>query len=286
MSATIIDGRAVANKVHEEVRYEVERLNSFGIEPFLAVILVGENPASKVYVRNKEKACGKVGIKTKTFKLPSDTTYEQLKNLILELNNDEKVHGILVQLPLPSHLPEKEILELVDPQKDVDGFHPYNLGRLLSGHPTVKPCTPLGIMRLLDEYDVDLKGKEAVIVGRSVIVGKPMWLLLLERHATVTTCHSRTADLSFHTRRADVLVVAAGRAKLIKGDMVKPGAVVIDVGINRTEEGKLVGDVDFDEVKEVASMITPVPGGVGPMTVAMLLYNTVEAAKRKAGILT
>ncbi len=284
MKAQIIDGKAVSKKVHEEVKAEVEALKKYGIEPFLAVVLVGDNPASKVYVRNKEKACAKVGIKTYTHRLPADASYDEVANLIKQLNEDRKVNGILVQLPLPDHLDEKSLLELVDPSKDVDGFHPYNLGRLLSGSPIVKPCTPLGIMRLLDEYGVELKGKEAVVVGRSVIVGKPMWLLLLERHATVTTCHSKTRDLAFHTKRADVLVVAAGRPRMITADMVKPGAVVIDVGINRLEDGSLVGDVDFESVSEVASMITPVPGGVGPMTVAMLLYNTVQAAKRQNNI--
>jgi len=280
MSAKIIDGKAIAKKVRAEVREEAEKLKAQGIEPYLAVILVGDDPASQVYVRNKEKAAEKVGILTTTHRLPADVPEGEVRDLIHRLNEDPRVHGILIQLPLPKHLPERELLELVDPRKDADGFHPYNLGRLLMGAPTQLPCTPNGIIRLLDEEGIEIKGKDAVVVGRSVIVGKPVGLLLLSRHATVTTCHTHTRDLAEHTRRADILVVAAGRPKVVGADMVKEGAVVIDVGVNRLEDGSLCGDVDFEAVKEKASYITPVPGGVGPMTVAMLLKNTVEIAKK------
>lgn len=282
MSAKIIDGKAIAKKVRAEVKEEVEKLKKEGIEPFLAVILIGDDPASQVYVRNKEKAAEKVGIKSVTHRLPADIEEKEVRKLIENLNNDPKVHGILIQLPLPKHLPERELLELVDPRKDADGFHPYNMGRLLIGAPTQLPCTPNGIIRLLDEEGIEIKGKDAVVVGRSVIVGKPLGLLLLSRHATVTTCHTKTADLAAHTRRADILIVAAGRPRVVTADMVKEGAVVIDVGVNRLEDGSLCGDVDFEAVKEKASYITPVPGGVGPMTVAMLLKNTVEIAKNLA----
>ncbi len=282
MSAKIIDGKAIAKKVREEVKEEVEKLKKEGIEPFLAVILIGDDPASQVYVRNKEKAAAKVGIKSVTHRLPADIPEEEVRELIQKLNEDPQVHGILIQLPLPKHLPERELLELVDPRKDADGFHPYNMGRLLIGAPTQLPCTPHGIIRLLDEEGIEIKGKDAVVVGRSVIVGKPLGLLLLSRHATVTYCHTKTRDLAEHTRRADILVVAAGRPRIISADMVKDGAVVIDVGVNRLEDGSLCGDVDFESVKEKASYITPVPGGVGPMTVAMLLKNTVEIAKNLA----
>jgi methylenetetrahydrofolate dehydrogenase (NADP+)/methenyltetrahydrofolate cyclohydrolase len=280
MTAKILDGKALAREMRERLKEEINLLKERGITPRLSVILVGENPASKIYVRNKEKAALKVGILSETHRLPEDTDKETLLRLIKSLNRDPSVHAILVQLPLPDHLPEKEIIESVDPKKDADGFHPYNLGRLLAGEPIVKPCTPYGIMMLIEKAGIDLKGKEAVVVGRSTIVGKPMFHLLLSEHATVTVCHSRTRDLSFHTKKADILVVAAGKAHLVKGDMVKEGACVIDVGINRLEDGSLVGDVDFDEVKEIAGWITPVPGGVGPMTVTMLLYNTVELTKR------
>lgn len=281
MSAKIIDGKALAAKVREEVAAEVEALRGRGVVPTLRVILVGENPASQVYVRNKEKAARRVGIDAQTLRLPESVSQEELLALIRQLNEDPEVHGILVQLPLPGHISQEAVTLAIAPEKDVDGFHPYNLGRLLMGSPTFVPCTPAGILRLLDETGVELKGKEAVVVGRSVIVGKPTALLLLSRHATVTLAHSRTRDLAEVTRRADVLVVAVGRARLIRPEMVKPGAVVIDVGINRTEGGTLVGDVDFERVREVASAITPVPGGVGPMTVAMLLKNTTLAARRQ-----
>ncbi len=282
MPANLLDGKAVAKKVREEVMEEVEKLKSRGIVPSLHVLLIGENPASQIYVRNKEKAAKRVGIESVTYRLPKDISKEEVLSLVEKLNRDSKVHGILIQLPLPDHLPTNQILEAVDPKKDADGFHPFNLGLLLSGNATVLPCTPKGIMRLIDETGIDPKGKEAVVIGRSVIVGKPTALLLLQRHATVTICHSQTTDLSFHTRRADILVVAAGKPHLVKGDMIKEGAVVIDVGINRQPDGSLTGDVVFEEAMERASWVTPVPGGVGPMTVAMLLKNTVTLAKRFA----
>jgi len=286
MVAKILDGKALAKEMRENLKEEIDLLKNKGIIPRLSVILVGENPASKIYVRNKEKAAEKVGILSETHRLPEETKREELLNLIKRLNNDPSVHAILVQLPLPDHLPEQEIIESVNPEKDADGFHPYNLGRLLAGEPFVKPCTPYGIMKLIEHAGIDPKGKEAVVIGRSTIVGKPMFHLLLEKHATVTVCHSRTRDLSYHTKRADILVVAAGRAHLVKGDMIKEGACVIDVGINRLSDGSLVGDVEFEKAKEVAGWITPVPGGVGPMTVTMLLYNTVELTKRLEGIVT
>ncbi len=279
MGALVFSGKELAARVRQEVKEEVEALKARGIQPYLAVILVGDDPASQVYVRNKERSAKKVGIESHTYRLPAETSQQELLALLQKLNTDPKVHGILVQLPLPDHINERDIILSINPIKDVDGFHPENLGRLVAGYPRYLPCTPRGVMRILYEAGVDLKGKEAVVVGRSVIVGKPMGLMLLAEHATVTTVHSRTRDLAFHTRRADVLVVAAGRAGLIKGDMVKEGAVVIDVGVNRMPDGSLKGDVEFDEVVEKASVITPVPGGVGPMTVAMLMKNTVEAAK-------
>ena len=282
--AQIIDGKAISNKVKEELKLEVEKLKEKGIVPKLSVVLVGDDPASKVYVRNKEKSAAKVGIDSETIKLPAETTEEELVDLVKKLNNDPEVNGILVQLPLPDHISKDRIIETISPEKDADGFHPYNLGRLLAGIPSVIPCTPNGIMRMLDEIGFELKGKNAVVIGRSVIVGKPVAQLLLSRHATVTTCHSRTKNLEFYTKNADVLVVAVGKPEIVNGDMIKEGAVVIDVGINRMEDGKLVGDVHFESASRVASWITPVPGGVGPMTVAMLLYNTVYLTKKQHGI--
>ena len=284
MSARIIDGKEISKKVKEEVRLEVEKLKSRGITPKLTVVLVGDNPASQVYVRNKEKSARMVGIESDTIRLPAETNEEELVDLVKKLNDDETVNGILVQLPLPDHISKDRIIETISPMKDADGFHPYNLGRLMAGLETVVPCTPNGIMRMLDEIGFELKGKNAVVIGRSVIVGKPVAQLLLSRHATVTTCHSRTKNLEFYTKNADVLVVAVGRPEMIRGEQIKEGAVVIDVGINRKEDGKLVGDVHFESASEVASWITPVPGGVGPMTVAMLLYNTVYLTKKQHGI--
>jgi len=277
MSARIIDGKKIAAEVREEVRLRVLQLKeATGRVPGLAAVLVGDNPASAYYVRSKTKACQEAGIFSRQLTPPGDIPQADLLAIIRELNDDPVIHGILIQLPLPAHLDERTVLEAVDPGKDVDGFTFANIGRLVENQPRFVPCTPAGIMELLDREGVEVKGKHAVVVGRSEIVGKPVAFLLLHRHATVSICHSRTADLGAETRRADILVAAVGRPRLITGAMVKPGAVVIDVGINRIE-GKLVGDVDFDSAVPVASAITPVPGGVGPMTVAMLLKNTLQA---------
>jgi len=279
----LIDGKLVSESVRDEISQHVEKLGKgTGIIPGLAAVLVGDNPASEIYVRNKRKACEKVGIYSEEHKLASKTTEEELLKLVEQLNNNPKIHGILVQLPLPDHINESTILRTVSPLKDVDGFHPYNVGLLVEGNPRFVSCTPGGIMKMLDYYNIEIQGKQAVIVGRSNIVGKPVSMLLLHRHATVTICHSRTKPLSEVTKRADILVAAIGRADFITGDMVKQGAVVIDVGINRMDDGKLTGDVDFEAVREKASYITPVPGGVGPMTIAMLLYNTYLSAKNSA----
>jgi len=281
----LIDGKKVSEDTRAEIAKGVEELkSSSGITPGLAAVLVGDDPASEIYVRNKRKACEKVGIYSEEHKLPAETTEEQLLELVNKLNNDDKIHGILVQLPLPDHINETNILRNVTPLKDVDGFHPENVGRLVEGNPRFISCTPYGIIKMLDYYNIEIKGAEAVVVGRSNIVGKPIGMLLLHRHATVTTCHSRTKDLGEVTRRADILVAAIGRANFITADMVKDGAVVIDVGINRNEEGKLTGDVDFASLSDKVSYITPVPGGVGPMTITMLLWNTLESAKLSAGL--
>lgn len=278
--ATVINGKALAQRVKDEIKIEVEVLKEKrGVTPGLAVILVGDHPSSLVYVRAKGKACNEVGIASFQHNLHKETRQEELLWLITQLNKDPNIHGILVQLPLPSHLNEALVLEAIRPDKDVDGFHPINVGRLILGKPLFQPCTPLGIMRLLHYTGIDVTGKEAVVVGRSKIVGRPVALMLLQRNVTVTICHSKTVDLPSVTRRADILVVAVGRPKMIRGDWVKEGSVVIDVGVNRLDDGTLVGDVDFDEVSKRASFITPVPGGVGPMTIAMLLHNTVEAVK-------
>ena len=284
MPAQVIDGRTMALRIRQEVKEEVHRLHqAHHIIPSLAVILVGDDPASTIYVRNKVKVCGEVGIKSDQHLLPKESSPEQVLSLIDTLNRDDSVHGILVQLPLPPHIDERKVLEAVDPKKDVDGFHPSNLGGLLIGNPLFTASTPLGILELLDQAQVPIEGSHAVVVGWSVIVGKPTAFLLLQRHATVTICHVKTVDLARHTRQADILVVAAGKPALIKGEMVKEGVVVIDVGVNRVE-GRLVGDVDFDSVKEKASLITPVPGGVGPLTIAMLLRNTLLAYKTALGL--
>ena len=280
MSAVKIDGKAMALAIREETAAKVAGLKARGVTPGLAVILVGEDPASEIYVRNKGIACEKAGMHSETIRLPQETTQRQLEAEIDRLNRDPAIDGILVQLPLPRHLDERAALSAILPEKDVDGFHPVNAGRLLAGEPTVVPCTPKGAMRLIRSTGVETDGKEAVVVGRSNIVGKPMALLLLQAGCTVTVCHSRTRDLGAVTRRADILVSAVGKAGVIRGDMVKPGAVVIDVGINRVE-GKVTGDAAFDEVSEVAGWLTPVPGGVGPMTIAMLLENTLEAAEKR-----
>jgi len=278
----IIDGNKIAQEVRHSVRKEaLDFKEKTGIVPGLAVILVGEDPASQVYVGRKAKACAEVGFLSREYKLSADTSEAKLLNIISELNADQVIHGILVQLPLPKHIHTDKIIAAIDPQKDVDGFHPYNVGGLVSGNPLFVPCTPRGIMELIARTGIDLKGKEAVVVGRSNIVGKPIALLLLAQHATVTICHSRTKDLPAVTRRADVLIAAVGKPHMIKANMVKEGAVVIDVGVNRLENGKLAGDVAFDEVAAKASFITPVPGGVGPMTIAMLMKNTLDAAIRR-----
>jgi len=279
MTAKIIDGKGIAQEIRAELARKVAELTAQGKTPGLHVILVGDNPASKVYVRNKQRACEEVGISSTVHRLAEETTQVELLGLIEDLNNDEKVHGILVQLPLPGHLDEEAVINAISPEKDVDGFHPLNVGKMYIGTGGVVPCTPAGVLELVKCTGVPIAGKHVVVIGRSNIVGKPAAFLFLKENATVTICHSRTADVAAEARRADILIAAVGRPQLVKKDWVKPGAVVIDVGINRVD-GKLVGDVDFEEVKEVAGAITPVPGGVGPMTIAMLLKATVEAAAR------
>lgn len=291
MAAEIIDGKETARKIRAELKERVAELRAAGVVPGLGVVLVGDDPASASYVRAKERACEEVGIYSDDNRLPADISRSELRDVIERLNTDPRVHGILVQLPLPSHLDEQEVIETISPDKDVDGFHPMNVGRMMIGQDAFLPCTPHGIIQLLDRHGVTIEGAHVVIVGRSNIVGKPLANLLLRKgkygNATVTVCHSRTRDLPALTRQADILVAAVGRPRMITADMVRPGAVVIDVGVNRVEDAaakrgyRLVGDVDFDAVKEVAALITPVPGGVGPMTIAMLLYNTVEAAARR-----
>ena len=276
----ILDGKKVASEARERIAVIVKEIKKSGkVPPGLAVVLVGDNPASKVYVGQKEKACKEVGFESFLYRLPEETTQQELLELVAKLNEDPKVHGILVQLPLPKHLNETEVIEAIRPEKDVDGFHPMNLGKLVAGLPCTVPCTPKGIMYLLEYYGIEIEGKNAVVVGRSNIVGKPVAHLLLQKNATVTICHSRTKNLEAITQEADILVVAAGKPHFITQHMVKKGAVVVDVGINRLESG-LVGDVDFDGVRMKASWITPVPGGVGPMTIAMLLQNTLEMYER------
>ena len=278
--ANIIDGKAISAQIREEIAQKVRIYNEkTGKLPGLAVVIVGENPASQVYVRNKKKACEQVGFNSWVYEMPESTTQDELNHLIDQLNDDGEVHGILVQLPLPKHLDEEEIILRIKPEKDVDAFHPYNVGRITIGNPQFLPCTPAGIMELLKRSNIEISGKECVVVGRSNIVGKPMALLLLAENGTVTVCHSKTNNLAEICRRADILVVAIGKAGFVTADMVKEGAVVIDVGMNRNAEGKLTGDVDFASVSEVASYITPVPGGVGPMTITMLLQNTLRATE-------
>lgn len=278
--ANIINGKEVSAATRAAIKQQTEKLTAeFGRAPGLAVIIVGENAASKIYVRNKHKACLDVGIRSFEITLPAETTEEELIARINELNASDEVDGILVQLPLPLHIDEDHIINTIRPDKDVDAFHPINVGKILTGKYEFLPCTPAGIMTLIDYYGIDVEGKQCVVVGRSNIVGKPMGLLLLERNGTVTICHSRTHDLASVTRSADILVVAVGRPNFISGDMIKEGAVVIDVGINRLPDGRLVGDVDFESASSVASMITPVPGGVGPMTITTLLKNTLTAAQ-------
>ena len=281
MTARIIDGKSIAKELRESLAPRVAALKEQGITPGLTVIVVGDDPASAIYVRNKERACVKLGMNSQVLRFLAETTQEEILNTVRLLNQDDSVHGILVQLPLPRHIDEQAVLRAIDPDKDVDGFHAMNAGRLMNGEPGFVACTPKGVMRLLEVSGVELDGKNAVVVGRSNIVGKPMALLLLQKNCTVTIAHSHTKDLAAVTRSADILVVAVGRAGFITGDMIKPGAAVMDVGINRVD-GKVVGDVDFESAKEVASCITPVPGGVGAMTIAMLMENTVEAAENYA----
>ncbi|WP_024864651.1 bifunctional methylenetetrahydrofolate dehydrogenase/methenyltetrahydrofolate cyclohydrolase FolD [Butyrivibrio sp. FCS014] len=279
---TLIDGKAISAQIKDELKVKTGELKDKGIEVTLAVILVGEDPASQVYVRNKKRACEYIGYRSLSYELPADTTQEKLLELVEELNGRDDVDGILVQMPLPKHIDEKAVIEAISPDKDVDGFHPVNVGRLCIGEEGFVSCTPAGVIQLIKRGcpDFDITGKECVIVGRSNIVGKPMALLMLRENATVTVAHSRTADLKAVCKRADIIIAAVGKAGMITKDYVKEGAVVIDVGINRTEDGKLCGDVKFDEVSEIAAAITPVPGGVGPMTIAMLMNNCYEAAIR------
>jgi methylenetetrahydrofolate dehydrogenase (NADP+)/methenyltetrahydrofolate cyclohydrolase len=282
MDTNILDGKTLGRELQAGLQEEVKQLRGRGIEPALTVILVGADPASQVYVRNKVQACERTGIRSQLIQYPGDVAPAVVLDKIAELNADPGIDGILVQLPLPPQFDEKAVLSAISAEKDVDGFHAENVGALSQGSPRFIPCTPYGVMKMLEKGKVELKGKEAVIIGRSNIVGKPMAALLLAKGATVTICHSQTVDLAFHTRRADVLVAAVGRPLMIGADMIKPGAVVIDVGINRLDSGRLCGDVDFASVQPLASLITPVPGGVGPMTITMLLTNTVEAAARRA----
>jgi len=284
VAARLIDGKALAQTIRDRIASETKDLQAkTGVRPGLATILVGEDPASALYVRSKQKACEAAGIYIEDFKLPATTSQAELLALVEKMNADPKIHGILVQLPLPKQIDTKVILNAVDPMKDADGFHPYNLGRLVEGSPVFEACTPKGIIAMIDSTGVAIEGKRAVVVGRSNIVGKPVALMLLHRHATVTVCHSKTKDLPAVCREADILVVAIGKAKFVTADMVKEGAVVIDVGTNRLADGKFVGDVDFEPVSQRAGWISPVPGGVGPMTITMLLANTLESAKRTAG---
>lgn len=276
--AQILKGKEVSARIKTELKTEVEKLKEQGILPGLAVIIVGEDPASQVYVRNKERACEECGIYSEKYALPVTTSQEELLELINTLNNKSSISGILVQLPVPEHIDEETIINAIDPKKDVDAFHPVNVGKIMVGNYDFVPCTPAGVMELIKESGIEVKGKECVVVGRSNIVGKPQAMLLLHQNGTVTVCHSKTKNLAEKTRQADILVAAVGIPNFIKGDMIKDGAVVIDVGINRMENGKLCGDVEFDSAEKVAGAITPVPGGVGPMTIAMLMKNTVKAA--------
>ncbi|MEX2415971.1 MAG: bifunctional methylenetetrahydrofolate dehydrogenase/methenyltetrahydrofolate cyclohydrolase FolD [Paenibacillaceae bacterium] len=284
MTAQIINGKEIAAEIKLKLEQEVKALTDRGITPGLTVVVVGEDPASQVYVRNKGKECEKLGMRSEIIRLPETTSQAELLAILDGLNNNGEVHGILVQLPLPKHIQEEAILLAIEPTKDVDGFHPVNVGNMVIGGDSYLPCTPAGVIELIRRTGLDMAGKHAVIIGRSNIVGKPVSMLLLREHATVTICHSRTKNIEEITRQADILIAAVGRAKLVNRNWVKPGAVVIDVGVNRLEDGKLAGDVDFEDVKEVAGYITPVPGGVGPMTITMLLQNTLQAAKRSADL--
>ena len=279
MNAQIINGKELAAKIRANLKIDVDELKKKGIQPKLAVIMVGNDKASAVYVKNKSRACEEIGIEYEEYLLKKETTMEELLNLIEKLNNDKKINGILLQSPIPNHLDINEAFKKINPQKDVDGFNPINVGKLSLGQDTFVACTPYGVIRMLDSYNINIEGKNAVIIGRSNIVGKPLIQCMLSKNATVTICHSKTQNIKEITKKADIIVAALGKEKFVTKDMVKEGAVVIDVGINRTEEGKLVGDVDFENVKEKASYITPVPGGVGPMTIAMLMENVVKASK-------
>jgi methylenetetrahydrofolate dehydrogenase (NADP+)/methenyltetrahydrofolate cyclohydrolase len=278
MGAKILSGTELSKKIRQQLKGRVEELNREGIYPGLAVILVGNDPASQIYVKRKQKACEELGIRSYPYTLDENTSEEDLLSLISDLNKDTKVSGILVQLPLPAHINEAKIIPAINPDKDVDAFHPINTGRIMNGNPVFLPCTPAGIMELIKESGMQVEGKRCVVIGRSNIVGKPMAMLLMAANGTVTVCHSRTRDLEEECRRADILVAAIGRPEYVKGSFIKPGAVVIDVGMNRLENGKLVGDVEFSSAVEIASAITPVPGGVGPMTITMLMQNTITAA--------
>ena len=282
MTATLLDGNALGQKLRTGFKQRAEELATLGTRPGLAVILVGDDPASQVYVRNKVNACAQAGFHSEKHTYPADVSPQTVLDTIVALNADPNIHGILVQLPLPKHFDAEAVLDAIAPEKDVDGFRAENVGALVQGHPCFIPCTPYGAMKFFEDAGISLKGKEAVVVGRSNIVGKPMALLLMHAGATVTVCHSQTRDLKAHCQRAEILVAAVGKPKMITGDMIRPGAVVIDVGINRLPDGKLCGDVDFESAKEVAAFITPVPGGVGPMTITMLLANTLESAERAA----
>lgn len=283
MGAKLLDGKVVSARVKAELKDTVEDLKGKGIYPGLAVVIVGNDPASRVYVNSKKKACAEIGIESFEYALEESTSEEELLRLVEKLNTDRAVSGILVQLPLPRHIDERKVILAIHPEKDVDAFHPVNVGKIMIGNPDFQPCTPAGVMELIKESGIEIAGKECVVVGRSNIVGKPQAMLLLAQNGTVTLCHSKTRDLAEVCRRADILVAAVGKAELIKGDMIKPGAVVIDVGMNRLGDKKLVGDVEFSSASEVASAITPVPGGVGPMTIAMLMKNTVRAAVLQSG---
>jgi methylenetetrahydrofolate dehydrogenase (NADP+)/methenyltetrahydrofolate cyclohydrolase len=285
MPAQLIDGKAIAQQLREEIKIKVSKLRAIGVIPSLAVILVGNDPASQIYVNNKAKACQECGIKSQVIRFPHTTSEEDLLQLIRQLNEAQDVHGILVQLPLPNQIREKVVIEAINPLKDVDGLHPENVGKLLAGNPYLKPCTPYGCLYIIQKSIKDIRGKRAVIIGRSILTGRPMGALLLKENATVTFCHSYTQNLPSIARTADILVVAIGKPAFITGEMIKPGAIVLDVGTNRLPDGRLVGDVDFDTACERAGWITPVPGGLGPMTIAMLLQNTLEATYEQKNIL-
>ncbi len=281
MTAELIDGKKISQEIRKGLEKEVAELTAKGMKPGLAVILVGDNPASRTYVTSKQKSCRAIGMESVLIEYPADVSENELLNKIRELNADDSIHGILVQLPIPPHISETKVIETISPEKDVDGFHPINIGKMMTGQDTFLPCTPFGVMEMLKYIGITPEGKHAVIIGRSNIVGKPMGQLLLNENATVTYCHSKTRDLKSFTKQADILVAAVGRAKMVKAEHIKQGAVVIDVGMNKDENGKLCGDVDFEDVKDKASYVTPVPGGVGPMTITMLLYNTVKSAQNR-----